>query len=210
MNPLVLEYVLEGYSRGYNFTSPTHGYDDGTLKQIWRGAMPRGQGWGAEAYLGARSLKCFSLNVRQFAFVEAVVTDQRDETGRKGIRRAVISVMSNELCAGYLRSRLEDYPRETLAEIAKLPSARQWAQILDRTALKWKGGAQLVLTRGYTLEDWQVVEALILKLVLSRRLALKQQGAVVPFTTLALDAREEAPLVGVPAGATGSQEAVAI
>ena len=80
---LVIDYVLEGHQRGYNFTSSTDGYSDAELKLIWRRAMPRGQGW--SQYIGARSLKCFPLDgQRRAAVCETVVTAQRDEHGRGG------------------------------------------------------------------------------------------------------------------------------
>ncbi len=55
MVDLVLEYVLNSRRPGYNFTTPTNGFSDSTLKAIWQQAMPRGQGW--RHYIGAQSLK---------------------------------------------------------------------------------------------------------------------------------------------------------
>ena len=79
MKQLILEYVLEGHKRGYNFTSSTQGFHDDVLKSIWRKAMPRGQGWNAAVYAGARSLKSFWLEDGRMAMSETVVTDMRDE-----------------------------------------------------------------------------------------------------------------------------------
>ena len=102
---LVIEYVLEGHQRGYNFTSSTQGYSDDDLKTIWRNAMPRGQGW--SAFVGARSLKCFPLDEHGLRVVacETVVTDMIDENGRGGIRRATIQVMARADYLTYLDRR---------------------------------------------------------------------------------------------------------
>ncbi|NJL56806.1 hypothetical protein HC928_17885 [bacterium] len=81
---LVIEYVHEGHQRGYNFTSPTDGYTDAALKQVWRGAMPRGQGWGAEGLAGAHALKSFVLDDGRVALSRVTVTDQADDAGRRG------------------------------------------------------------------------------------------------------------------------------
>ena len=93
MRQLVLEYVFEGHKRGYNITSPTNGFNDDTLKTVWRNAMPRGQGWGADAYIGARSLKSFPLPDGRIALADVHVTGLHDESGRGGIRKAVVDIM---------------------------------------------------------------------------------------------------------------------
>jgi hypothetical protein len=198
MRELVLEYVLEGRQRGYNFTSPTQGFHDDTLKAIWRGAMPRGQGWGVPGYVGARSLKCFVLDDGRAVVSEVVVTDQRDESGRAGIRRAVIAVMQPGECAEYLNQRLARYPDAVQRHLTKRPTLGQRKQILDG-ALRLRGAAQLIFAHPYAgPERWQVVEALVVKLALSPLLALWRHGRVAPFTTLALDYRDESPLVVLP------------
>jgi hypothetical protein len=202
MEPLVLEYVLSGGQRGYNFTSPTRPYDEETLKRIWRGAMPRGQGWGGDAYSGARSIKCFPLDERRMALSTVTVTDQRDESGRKGIRRAVIQVMSAEACAMQLRTHLRGYPYAVEREIERLPTPAQWAKLVGRVVpMLGKPEQQIVLTRDYATGDWQVMEGVIIKLALALTTVWKRGSPLVPFTTLALDPREEMALVGVPSGA---------
>ncbi len=202
MEPLVLEYVLSGGQRGYNFTSPTRGYDDETLKRIWRGAMPRGQGWGGDEYVGARSIKCFPLDDRRMALSTVAVTDQRDESGRKGIRRAVIQVMSTEVCAMQLRTHLRGYSFAVEREIERLPTPGLWAQLVGRVVpMLGKAEQQVVLTRDYGKADWQVMEGVIIKLALALTTVWKRGSPLVPFTTLALDPREEMALVGVPSGA---------
>jgi hypothetical protein len=198
MTPLILEYVLTGKQRGYNFTSPTQGYDEETLKRIWRTAMPRGQGW-AE-YVGARSLKCFPLDERRLVLSDVTVTDQTDESGRRGIRRAEVRVMFAEECAAHLRQRLRSYPAQVERELSRLPTAGQWAQVVGRVMpLMGKGQPQLILTHPFDRPRWQVMEGVIIKLALALQVGLKRYSGVVPFTTLTLDPREEMALVGVPA-----------
>jgi hypothetical protein len=199
MPPLVIEYLLEGHTRGYNFTSPTNGYRDETLKHIWRNAMPRGQGWGVDVYRGARSLKSFWLDDGRVAVSEVTVTDMRDESGRGGIRRAVIDVLRPADWHDYLRDRQRALPSTAVAPIARKPNLRQNQQIVNRTLPRCRGECQIVLSYPYRQpDDWQTIEALVLKIVLSPALALKRQGGVVPFTTLALDHHGESLLVLLP------------
>jgi hypothetical protein len=188
MRELVIEYVLEGHKRGYNFTSSTQGFHDDVLKSIWRTAMPRGQGWGAEAYAGAHSLKSFWLDDGRIALSEVTVTDMRDESGRGGIRRAVVNVMGTGEYLDVLKARLHHYPDSLQRQTAhrSLPNPR--------------GEKQLILTHPYTdVTRWQTIEMLLL------RQALKLAGGgifrtvkIFPFTTLALDYHEEGQIVAMP------------
>lgn len=197
--PLVIEYVFAGHQRGYNFTSPTRGYDDATLKAIWRQAMPRGQGWGTEAYAGARSLKCFALGERRIALSDVTVTDLQDEHGRRGIRRAEVQVLSPDAVVAVMRDRLANYPTPVQAQLDKQPTFGQWWHMLLDALPGLHSSPQVRLTRAYTsAADWQLVEAFVLKVALSRLLPLRRGVAVVPFTTLALDYRDESRLVAVP------------
>jgi hypothetical protein len=202
MQPLTIEYRTEGRQRGYDFTSSTSGYDDTTLKTVWRMAMPRGQGWAD--YVGARSLKCFPIDDRRLALSEVTVTDQQDESGRRGIRRAEVRVLYAEACAAYLRERLHDYPGPIQSRLARLPTPLQWATILKRTMpLVGRGQQQLVLTHAYDLDWWAVVEGVIIKLALALQVGLRRHNGVVSFTTLTLDPREEMALVGLPRALVG-------
>jgi hypothetical protein len=198
MRELILEYVLEGQQRGYNFTSPTKGFHDDTLKSIWRSAMPRGQGWGA--YVGARALKIFALEDGRAALSEVIVTDLRDESGRGGIRRAVIQVMQPGALVEVLGIRLAHYPADVQAVIAKRPTLGQSARILERAMPKMRNYPQLILSHPYANPtDWQTVEALALKLALSPLLLKWRRDQLVPITTLALDYRDESAVVLLPA-----------
>lgn len=200
MRQLVIEYLLEGRHRGYNFTSPTRGFDEGTLKRIWRTAMPRGQGWSAEQYTGATSLKCFPLDDQTVALSHVTITDMCDEQGRRGIRRAVIDVMSADEGIEHIRHRLASFPDEIQAQFEKKPTLRQWKAILDRAAPKVKGSNQIILVHPYTGgETWQTMEALVLKLAISCLAALRHWGKIIPFTTMALDYRDESRIVALPA-----------
>ena len=202
MTPLVIEYVLEGYRRGYAYTSPTNGYDDDALKLIWRRAMPRGQGWGAPEFCGARSLKCFPLDRDRMALSEMTVTDQRDENGRAGIRRAVVSVLSHQACVREIRERLDAYPPSIASIIEHKPSLGEWKRIIDQALPKLYSDGQLVFSGPYAdAVGWQTLEAMMLKVAVSRVGTLAHGGRIIPFTTLALDYRDESRLVGIPAQA---------
>lgn len=193
---LVLEYVFEGHKRGYNFTSSTQVYDDDTLRHIWRGAMPRGQGW--RDYMGATSLKCFPLDDRRVVVSDVTVTDLADERGRQGIRRAEIEVIAEADYVPFLQKRLESYPSEIRQRAENKLTICRRTDIIARTLPKFRRDAQLVLVRPYE-KDWQVLEAFVLMLVLHPVIAMRRWMPVIPFTTLALDHREEAAVVGIPA-----------
>lgn len=194
MRQLVIGYVLEGARRGYNFTSPTLGVDDHTLTLIWRSAMPRGQGWGAAVYNGAAALKCFPVKAGQIALSTVTVTDQSDENGRRGIRRAVIDILSPSDCLDRLVAQLASYPDGIRAQSEKHTGFWQRHQIMERA--KPEKNSQAILLRTFSdSQDWQVVEATILRLVTGR----KNPRELLPFTTLALDYRDETALVGIPA-----------
>jgi hypothetical protein len=198
MPQLVLEYVFEGHKRGYNFTSPTRGFSDEILKAIWRTAMPRGQGWGADGYQGAHSLKCFVLEGGGVAISDVTVTDQRDESGRAGIRHAVIDVMPPDDYPAYLERRWESYPHAVRAHAERrLNSLR--GRINDRALPKFNKEPQIIFAARYaTPTNWQVVEALIVQLMRSPTAVMRRWGKVIPFTTLALDHREESRVVVLP------------
>lgn len=198
--PLVIEYVFEGHQRGYNFTSSTAGYSEETLKAVWRQAMPRGQGWGAAPFSGAQMLKGFPLPSGQIALAEVVVTDREDEHGRRGIRRAVVDVLTADAAVERLRSRLASYPPEVQAHTDAHPTLGQWWRILTDALPRLGGDPQVVLSRPYTTpQDWLRVEAFVIKVALSRLIPLRRWGKVVPFTTLALEHRDESRLVALPA-----------
>lgn len=196
MRRLAIEYVLEGHRRGYDFTSPTAGFADEVLKAVWRSAMPRGQGWNAPVYAGARALKSFLVD--DFVAVsEVVVTDQRDDGGRGGIRRAVVEIMGFGDYSAHLEDRLRAYPPDVRAALERLPTLAQRARIVKYAVKK---GGQLVLAQAYAgPRAWDVTEALVIKLALSPFPPAARSGRIVPFTTLALDHREESPLVALPA-----------
>ncbi len=193
MRQLVLEYVFEGHKRGYNFTSPTNGFNDDTLKTVWRSAMPRGQGWGAPQYEGARSLKSFPLPDGRLALADVTVTNLRDESGRAGIRRADIDIMQPGEYLDSLRVRLSRYPQNIQAEAHRKPGFGR------RRIPKVPNDSQIVLTHPYhSSTTWQLIEALILieaiELLDRRWLGSKYFA----FTTLALEYRDESQMVVLP------------
>ena len=201
MSDLVIEYVLDGKRPGYNFTTPTTSLSDSTRKAIWQQAMPRGQGW--RRYIGAQSLKCFPVESdRRVAISEVTVTNQVDEGGRQGIRRAEIKLISAADFLDYLTLRLTMLPESVRAEADRKLSWWRWKRIMDRATpkVRQKKG-QIILAAPYTSpRNWQLMEAVVLLVATSQRLrALKGWPAVHPLTTLALDPREESTLVALPA-----------
>lgn len=198
MRQLVIEYLLEGVHRGYAFTSPTQGVPEETLRTIWRLAMPRGQGWGGTVYAGSLALKGFAAGEHTAALSQVTVTDQQDEIGRRGIRRVVIWLMSPDECVLHLRQRLDSLYRELLARGVVTP--RQWAKLGDSLTHRLRGKNQVILSHPYqTPAHWKMVEALVLRLSLTHQGPDTCWNKFVPFTTLALDARDESRLVAVPA-----------
>lgn len=193
MRQLTIEYLLEGHKRGYNFTSPTQGFNDDTLKHVWRNAMPKGQGWGADTYTNAHALKSFAMLDGRVALSETTVTGVKDENGRGGIRRAVIDVMQPGEYLDNLRARLARYPAATRHEASRKPGFGQ------RRIPPVKGDAQVICSYPYiNVESWQWIEALVLKTAcdyLERRWLGEK---LITFTTLALDYREESQLVVLP------------
>lgn len=199
---LTIDYVFEGHRRGYNFTGPTAPHDDETIKSVWRHAMPRGQGWAA--YTGARSIKGFALPFDQTAVAEVTVTDKEDENGRRGIRRAVVDVMTPVVYGHHLRSRLAGYPAATLA------AAQAHYETVARRMPKLKKDTPFVLAYPFTtVQNWWVVEALIFKLLLTPVKRMEKWSAFT-FTTLALDYREESQIVALPADRAESINAVPV
>jgi hypothetical protein len=191
---LKIEYVLEGEQRGYRFTTPTQHIPDDTLRAIWRNAMPRGQGWGG--YVGAQSLKCFPVDDAHWALSETTVTDQQDESGRRGIRHTSIQLMRHDTCVKYLRSYVEGFERNNRQHHG--PPMRA---ITDKAKGKLHGDKPLILLHNYTTAvHWAWPEVVTIMVALSRIGIFG--GALVPFTTLALDPREELQLVTIPRGQT--------
>jgi hypothetical protein len=193
MRQLVLEYVFEGHKRGYNFTSPTNGFNDDTLKTVWRNAMPRGQGWGAPIYEGARSLKSFPLPDGRLALADVVVTGLKDESGRAGIRRAGIDIMQPGEYLDALRVRFTRYPQAVQDEAAHKPRFGR------RRLPKVQGDSQVVAAHPYTTaERWQLIEALVLYEAIELLDRRWLGGRYFAFTTLALEYRDESQLVVLP------------
>ncbi len=200
MPQLTLEYVLDSRRPGYTFTTPTDGLTDSMLRAVWRNALPRGQGW--RAYTGAQSLKCFPLEGGRYAGIsEVTVTDQADEGGRRGIRRADITILAGAEYLDYLTLRLAMLPEPAREEAERRLSWGRWRQIMDRAMPGVRRrSSQIVLTAPYTTpDDWLAVEATVLTVVTALRTRLLSGWpAVFPLTTLALDPREEGRVVAVP------------
>jgi hypothetical protein len=210
MRELEIGYVLEGTRRGYGFTTPTDGLDPDALKAIWRGAMPRGQGW--DAYTGTPALKCFPLDSGEAVLCAVSVTDMQDEVGRRGIRQARIVVESPAEFRRDLLNRLYALPQETVADAERKLYSREWELLFKkyRDTKKPKSfiKPQTILAYPYSAAGWPFVEACILLLVTRSTLLtnlIEISPAINPFadkilsfTTLALDYREEGRIVALP------------
>lgn len=211
MRPLTIDYVLEGQRRGYSFTSPTDHVAPETLKTIWRSAMPRGQGWGAEGYVGAKSLKCFPLPSGEIALCETTITDLRDEVGRSGIRRTTIDLLTVNVLMDTLKQRLQALPTALVSAAEAKLTSREWQLLFhkNREAKQPKSmiKPQTILAYPYG-DNWRFVEACILLLVTRSTLLTNLievspkvnpfADRVLSFTTLALDYREEGRIVALP------------
>lgn len=206
MQKLVIDYLLDGDKRGYNFVTPTDRIAPATVREVWRYAMPRGQGWGAPQYQNARSFKCIPLESGRVAFSEVIVTDKTDEMGRQGIRRAEISIIRAQEYREFVQSLWERLPENSRAQADDKFGFGLWRRVVDRALPRMKGEAQVILAYPYTTpEDWQVMEAVVFKLAMAGRIRLMTGfGKVNPFTTLALDYHEESRIVAVPLEAAQS------
>jgi hypothetical protein len=200
MPSLVIEYALDGREPGYRFAASPDGLDEQARRVIWRHAMPRGQGWGADRYAGARALKCFWVDERRIALSTVTVTDQRDEMGRGGIRRAEIDVLPAGQVGAALDERLRGCPAAIHDAARSRLSVYMWKRLLSRIVPHLRARRQVLLAHPYhSAAAWQVMEVLVLRIVTSRTIrALEGWGAAQPFTTLALDWREETGIVALP------------
>ncbi|MCK6580696.1 MAG: hypothetical protein L6Q98_21600 [Anaerolineae bacterium] len=215
MRTLTLDYLLDGDRRGYTFTTPTDDLPPDVVKALWRGTMPRGQGWGEDRFSGARALKVFGLPDGSAAICDVIVTDQRDELGRRGIRRAVIALGGARESRALLSDRLRALPPPIVAEAERRLTSREWALLFRkyRDAAKPRSFVkpQTLLAYPYTPDDpssWTFVEACLLLLATRATLLtnlIEVDPAVNPFadrvlsfTTLALDFRDEGRIVALP------------
>ncbi len=130
MRELTIGYVLDGARRGYNFTTPTDGIDPATLKAIWRGAMPRGQGW--DQYPATTALKCFPLESGEAVICEVAVTDMVDEVGRQGIRQATIRILTEREYQAHLLDRLSALPAATVANAERKLTSHEWELLFKK------------------------------------------------------------------------------
>lgn len=193
MRQLEIAYQLDGKQRGYQFVSSTAGFNDDTLKAVWRSAMPKGQGWGADIYQDARTLKTFALADGRFALSEVTVTGQRDESGRAGIRHARVDVMQPGEYGEALCNHLDTYPTSVLEDIQRRTGLFGQSRIPSV-----QGNEQIVLTRPYQRDQWAIVEAIVL-LAAHQVFARRWRGSrFISFTTLALDWRGKSQMVVLP------------
>lgn len=197
---LVIDYVLDSRRPGYAFTTPPDGLSPAAAQDVWQRAMPRGQGW--SAYPGARSFKCFPVDGgRLVGFSEVVVTDRADETGRRGIRRAEITLLDARAHRAALQARLDALPESIRAAAEARLSCPRWLRIVERAIPRLnKEKGQIILAAPYTTPDaWQLIETLLIRVALALPVrAVKGFPGILPLTTLALDHRDESPLLALP------------
>lgn len=198
MQRLTIEYHLDGMRPGYRFAPGSDPVDEATQREVWRQAMPRGQGWGEAAYQGARSIKVFDAGRGQVAASAVRVTDLVDEIGRAGIRHAEVTLMRASAYPAFVGASFDAYPeRVRLAALDRLGST-VWRRLLNKALLRAK--QQIVLAYPYRgPDDWQLVEALVMRLVTAPGVRWVEGWGTAPsFTTLALDYREESRVVALP------------
>ena len=198
MQPLTIEYVLEGPRPGYTYVGSTDGFADETLTAIWRGAMPRGQGWGADRYTDARAIKCFAISGGRVAISAVRVTGMQDELGRGGIRRADITVIGADAYHSFVAASISGYPPAVRQAARERVGSVAWRRVVNKALLQAR--QQIVLAAPYNdAAAWQLVEALVMQLVLSQGVRLMEGWGRTPsFTTLALNWRDEARIVALP------------
>ena len=134
MPQLVIDYRLDTKQPGYAFSSPVNGVSEGIRKVVWRHAMPRGKGWGE--FPGMRSIKCFPVSDALAAVSTITVTDQEDEQGRRGIRRAEIDLIPLPEILNHVHGLLRALPNSVQQASAHLFQTGVWARILDRALPK--------------------------------------------------------------------------
>jgi len=208
---LALDYALTGQRRGYTL-GPAGAVPPDVYRIIWRQALPRGQGWDAPAYRGARALKCFAIDDRMAALSAITITDRRDEMGRGGIRQAVIHYGTHDEIRRALRDRLDQLSPLIVHRAESALTSRAWALLFKRHWESTRGlKPQTVLVFPYVEARWPFIEACLLLLATRATLLtnlIELSPTVNPFadkllsfTTLALDPRDETRLVAIPAGA---------
>jgi hypothetical protein len=201
MSALTIEYQLNTKQPGYSFSTPPNGYADPVLKAVWRQAMPRGQGWRSDTLIGARSLKCFPVSDEIVALSTTTVTDQVDEQGRRGIRRAEIDFIRTHDIVPTFKALLSTYPEPVQAAARQAFNVATWARIVEGALPKLgRKQSQIVFTHRYNGPDaWQVIEAVVLNLASVWPLrAMPGWGKFFSFTTLALTNEDESRIVAVP------------
>lgn len=202
MPSLIIEYQLDTRHPGYAFHQPTPAYPEALMKAVWRQAMPRGKGWSATMYEGARSLKCFPVTDDQVALTLTTITDQVDETGRRGIRRTEIDILPMQEIVPHLRQVISAFPESVQVAARKAFTVGTWARIIDHALPRiGKKQPQLVFTHTYSNgEAWQVIEAVVLNLAVAWPMhALPGWGKFFSFTTFALTNEDESRIVALPA-----------
>lgn len=211
MITLTLDYALTGQRRGYTL-SPADAVPSDVYRAIWRHALPRGQGWDLPVYRSARALKCFPVDGHTAVMSAVTITDLRDELGRGGIKQALIHYGTYDEIQRALRARLAALPASIVHRAEAALASRAWALLFKRHWEQTRGlKPQTVLAFPYNPARWLFIEGCLLLLatratLLANLIELSPMvnpfaDKLLSFTTLALDPRDEARLVAVPADA---------
>lgn len=185
-----IPYAIIGYipGKGYGFIEHSPELDESSLAKIWRQAIPRGTGW--STFIGARILKGFHIGQASVVVSSIRVTKEQDEFGRSGLLKASVQIMSPSEYVQHLRKELADLP-----QIARDEAERKFPT-LSQLMLKTTRHLRTMIVHPYQgVTDWQTIEALTLRLVLSLPKPLIPK---LSFTTLALSATDEARIVALP------------
>jgi hypothetical protein len=128
------------------------------------------------------------------------VTDQQDETGRIGIRRAEITMMKEGSYQSHLEDRMAAYSPAIRHEADRIMTLGRWLRVLEQAVPKMGIRDQVLLARPYRdPEGWAVMEYLVIYLATRWAVrAMRGWPAVIPFTTLALETREAGRIVALP------------
>jgi hypothetical protein len=113
--------------------------------------------------------------------------------------------MSPTVYRHHLQSRLAGYPSDVQAAAERKRAA------IQRSMPRLKRRQPLMLASTFTTaRDWWTIEVLVLKLAAAPIGPMRRWGDVIPFTTLALDYRDESNVVAVPANHTVHLDGVPI
>jgi len=206
MRKLEIRYKLDGDKKGFNFEEfeGVEEFEESELKQIWHKAMPGGYGWSNDAYIGSKSLKCFSLDNGEVVISELTNTTQIDEAGRQGIRETDITVRTLDQHKDWLRHSLNRFSENTRSEAKAKIKKLRWKLIFRKIFWGWSINipflrkSQVIFAFPYSHDKWDLVECCALQLITNFNYLVAKNEEIITFTTLTLNPREEAHIIALP------------